>query len=35
MNPFSYKIKATRYTPRSWATYDRTVYDSPIDVIAP
>jgi hypothetical protein len=35
MSPFSYKIKATRYAPRSWATYDKTVYDSTTDVIAP
>lgn len=34
MYPFSYKIKATRYTPRSWARYDVSVYDG-TDVIAP
>jgi hypothetical protein len=33
--PWSYKIKATRYSPRSWAKYDVTVYDDPVDVIAP
>jgi len=35
MYPYQYKIKARRYNPRSWARYDVTVYDDPIDVIAP
>ena len=33
--PFSYKITARRYNPRSWARYDVTVYDSTTDVLAP
>ena len=33
--PFSYKIKARRYNPRSWARYDITVYNDPVDVVAP
>lgn len=33
--PFSYKIKARKYNPRSWAKYDVTVYNSPTDVLAP
>ena len=33
--PFNYKIKARRYNQRSWAKYDITVYNDPVDVLAP
>lgn len=33
--PFSYKIRARRYNPRSWAKYNVTVYNDPVDVLAP
>jgi hypothetical protein len=35
MYPHSFKIKARKSMARSWAKYDITVYDDPIDVIAP
>lgn len=35
VHPFMYKIKARRYNPRHWAKYDVTVYNDPVDVLAP